>query len=110
MTDWIERPLSAIAAGLRRGDVTAVGLAEEAIDYHQRGDAALQAYKSWDAPGALAQAAAASGAVATDSASVDSGSRCDSKLTKKVSTRWAVVLLTQYRRQTPGGLANLSLY
>ncbi|MFP6735786.1 MAG: amidase [Rhodospirillales bacterium] len=64
MTDWIERPLSAIAAGLRRGEVTATQLAEEAIDNHQNNDAALQAYKSWDAPGALAQVAAADKAFA----------------------------------------------
>ena len=56
--------LSAIAAGLRRGEVTATQLAEEAIDNHQNNDAALQAYKSWDAPGALAQAAAADKAFA----------------------------------------------
>jgi len=64
MTDWTQRPLSAIAAGLRRGDVTATRLAEEAVDNHQRSDGALQAYKSWDGPGALQQAAAADQAFA----------------------------------------------
>jgi aspartyl-tRNA(Asn)/glutamyl-tRNA(Gln) amidotransferase subunit A len=64
MTDWIERPLSAIAAGLQRGQVTATQLAEEAIDNHQQSDAALQAYKSWDGPSALEQAAAADKAFA----------------------------------------------
>ena len=59
MPPWIERPLSAIATGLRRGDVTTMDLAEEAIHNHEQNGTPLAAYKAWDGEVMLEQAAAA---------------------------------------------------
>ena len=70
MPPWIERPLSAIAASLRRGDVTTMELAEEAIHNHERSGTPLAAYKAWDGEAMLEQAAAADKAFA---AGVDLG-------------------------------------
>ena len=59
MIDWLDRPLADIAAGFRARQITPEDLAETAIERHARNDAALNAYKSWDADKLRAQAHAA---------------------------------------------------
>jgi aspartyl-tRNA(Asn)/glutamyl-tRNA(Gln) amidotransferase subunit A len=58
------RPLRQVADALRRGQVTAIDLAEEAIRLHQDRDAGHRAYKLFDAEGARAAASRADGILA----------------------------------------------
>lgn len=70
MSDWIDRPLSEIATGLRARRLTAVELMQAGIVRHGRWDGDFKAYKAWDENGALALAAAADAAF---SAGLDHG-------------------------------------
>jgi aspartyl-tRNA(Asn)/glutamyl-tRNA(Gln) amidotransferase subunit A len=49
MADYLSRPIADLAERLRDGTITAIALAEEAIERHAKYGAALNAYKSWDA-------------------------------------------------------------
>ena len=59
MSNWMEQPLPRIAAALRDGTLNARDLTEEAIARHEKWDAKLGAYKTWDAEYAREQADAA---------------------------------------------------
>ncbi len=59
MTDWLDRPMSALAAGLRGAEMDPETLAEAVIDRHARHGEALNAYKTWDPDKIRAQARAA---------------------------------------------------
>lgn len=62
MTDWIERPLLEISAGLRGRTLTARDMTEAAIGRHDRFGERLHAYKTWDPTLARQQAALADAA------------------------------------------------
>ena len=64
MTDWIDRPLEAIAAALRARKISASELTEQAIVRHRRWDGELNAYKAWNEENARLLAAAADAAFA----------------------------------------------
>ncbi|MFO0997962.1 MAG: amidase [Alphaproteobacteria bacterium] len=49
MADYLSRPIADLAQRLADGTITAIALAEEAIERHARHGAALNAYKTWDA-------------------------------------------------------------
>jgi len=56
VSDVLDLPLAEVAATLRRGEVTAAGLTEEALERHRRPDPPLGAYKLFDPDGARAGA------------------------------------------------------
>jgi aspartyl-tRNA(Asn)/glutamyl-tRNA(Gln) amidotransferase subunit A len=60
------RSIEALHADLRDGRITAVGIAERAIENYDRHDAALGAYKTWDPDALRAQAQVADAAFAAD--------------------------------------------
>lgn len=64
--DISTRSIEALHADLRDGRITAVGIAERAIENHGRRDEALGAYKTWDPDALRAQAQVADAAFAAD--------------------------------------------
>ena len=63
----LSRSIADIASALRRGEFSAVELMTAALDRHDRFGECLQAYKLFDAEGALASARAADQVLASDS-------------------------------------------
>lgn len=66
ISDISDRSIEEIHADLRAGRITAVGLAERAIENFARHDRALGAYKTWDPEALRAQAQVADAAFAAD--------------------------------------------
>ncbi len=64
--DISTRSIEALHADLRDGRITAVGIAERAIENYARHDEALGAYKTWDPDALRAQAQVADAAFAAD--------------------------------------------
>ena len=62
MSNWMDRHLPEIAAALRDGTLNARDLTEEAIARHEKWDAQLGAYKTWNTDYARQQAEAADAA------------------------------------------------
>ncbi len=56
MTDWIDRPLGKLIDGFRSGDLSPIGLYEEARARHEKFGKTLSAYRVWDEDRARAQA------------------------------------------------------
>ena len=69
MTEILERPLAHVAEALRRGELSAGELVEEAIRRHESTEESLQAYKHWDPQSAREAAGRADERLATDPAS-----------------------------------------
>ncbi|MGD8810755.1 MAG: amidase family protein, partial [Gammaproteobacteria bacterium] len=64
--DISTRSIEALYSDLRDGRITAVGIAERAIENYARRDEALGAYKAWNADSLRAQAQVADAAFAAE--------------------------------------------